>query len=243
MNYKKGYTKRRNYKKKVYKGVKKGNKYAKLTARNTMIATGLTVQNKINKLYHFKRSDINFLDLLPLSGQTARGGIINFTLSGVPNYAEFCNLFQKYRFNKVKLTFRLIAGLGTASVQPTLYIAKNMEPTDTSTPTEGRMEEMQNLHIMQFSNENRLFEISCIPYVCARSGLFNGSTIVASDVIEFNDRKNRIWLDCNLATSNGGSGVTHFGFRYWLDYHAVVADNDFDIEVVAEYDMSFKGTD
>lgn len=233
-NKKKYYRKTKKYMKRTAKGTK-----AIVKAINT--GNGITYINRNTGVHRFVRSDIQFAYLNPVNGVNSSGGIWYFKLGSVPGYTEFTSLFQKYRIEKIKLIFNLVETTSNSSIQPTLYIAKNLEPTNTTIPTQAIMEQQSGCTIMQFSNEHRTFTKSFYPYIATRTLT---SSSAASDVIEFTDRRRSFWIDCNDTATGVGSGVVHHGIKWWLDFHTNVLDpTDFQIEVNAEYHLAFKGID
>lgn len=202
---------------------------------------GVTYLNKNIKTYRFTRSDIDYGFINPSPSSATLGGILTFRLGSVPGYSEFTSLFQKYRINKVKLTFNMYASPAQGSPYPTLYICKNLEPTNTtSLPTVASMEQQSGVSMFQFSDEHRVFTKSVYPYIATRTLT---SASAASDVVEFTDRRRSMWIDCNDVSAGAGTGTVHHGFRWLLDAHGTFPVDEYAIQITAEYSLEFKGID
>lgn len=229
--------KKKMYRKKRYSGKSKG---TNKIVNAIQTGNGLTFMNRLTPIHTFKRTDIDFATLVPVPGQTSTGGNLVFRLGNIPGYSEFTNLFQKYRIMKIKLIFNLASTLESQSVQPTLYVCKNLEAQNAAPVDEASMEQQSNVMVMQFSNEHRTFSKSFYPYIGVRT-LTNPSA--AGDVVEFTDRRKSMWISCADVTTIG-TGVIHHGIKYWLNYHAsTLAENDFAVKINVEYTLQFKGTD
>lgn len=93
----------------------------------------LTMKRRINT-HHFKRTFLLAQFTASATGPNFYG--YNFTLSALPNYIEFTNLFDQYRINKVVVKFVPSANsdnIGASQIIPNLHSA--IDNNDSTAPT------------------------------------------------------------------------------------------------------------
>lgn len=133
---------------------------------------GLTVPNKA---YRFSRSWTS--NLTPTSVDAGTTQFV--TLGSFPNFAEIQAFFDRYRIEKVRITWQLlgladIAGYDT--IFPTIHTA--YDPNDGTAPsTVGEVLEYQNSETFQFTPTNRVYSRTFVPR--CNMGMESGSATAA----------------------------------------------------------------
>jgi hypothetical protein len=160
----------------------------------------LVLRSSFVKPYMFSRS-FDF-GQLPISAADT-GFAFPFNLTQVPGSSDFTNLFDRYRINKIDVTFTLVVTPNT--VFPVLNIF--MDDDDATIPTtKASVMERQAVQRAPFSVTRQTVSVSFEPrWVQSR-------TTLAGTTANLAPRKT--WID--MATP----GVPHFGIKGWTDYYS-----------------------
>lgn len=217
----------RKAKKAVKKGYKKANKSIVKAIRET---NGLTIINKQNKVMNFKRSNLMALTITNGAVSGTQSGINIIKFSDVPNYTEFTALFNKYRINWVKYSFRMVNTPDSTEEFPTLYTYKMNDPDDTAPlVTETSTEQQPYVKRMQFSETNRTFSTKIYPYWL--SIIYSSTAVVG---YTDNTAKKSAYID------TGYPNVSHYGLCYFIPSLAGSITTTWKIQVDLEYSLSFQ---
>ena len=196
------------FRKKQFKKTLRKKSYKKSGASKIVKAIqaqgGLTVINKPCKTVHFSRTNIAALEITNLAFTSVQQGTLKTKFTDVPLYNEFTVLFDKYRFNKIKYTWRMVNSPDATEDFPVLFTYKMNDP-DVTTPTETLCEQQPRLHRMQFSNQNTSYTQSIYPYWLGLNYLTTG--VVGYD---YNTAKKSSYLDTHY------SGITHYGLCWFI---------------------------
>lgn len=202
--------------------------------RAIQVANGLTLMNTVKPRPHFfKRTVINSYQIKNPNLTGNISGLNTFKLSDIPDYTDFTNLFEQYKFHKVKLTFKYDKAATTNATHPTFYVWKN---NDTDLPlaniTSNYVAQQANVKRYQFSDENREFQMSIYPYWLNR--IYNTT---ATSGYTNNKATTSNYIDIRYFD------VPHWGLAYFLPN--VVGSNNPDvtlwtINVDVEYQFKFR---
>jgi len=177
------------------------------TARVTM-PNHITLKAAYTTPYKFSRSfDLGDMARPSVSDQ---GFAFPFALNQLPNVTEFTNLFDKYRINKIDLTFSWTLGdirATGATLHPIIYLYQDED--DAAIPvTKLEVFERQAMQRYTFSEAKNTITCSIKPrWIQSRGGV---STNVAPA---------GTWID--MATP----AVQHYGVKGWVDHMSSTAPN------------------
>jgi hypothetical protein len=177
------------------------------SARTTM-PQQITLKPAYTTPYKFSRS----FDLGDMARPSAtdQGFAFPFALNQLPGASDFTNLFDRYRINKIDLTFSWILGdvrVNGGILHPIIYVY--MDDDDSAIPlTKQDVFERQAMQRYTFSEAKNTLTTTISPrWVQSRSGV---STNLAAK---------GTWID--MATP----GVQHYGVKGWVDYMSSAAPN------------------
>lgn len=161
-----------------------------------------------------------------------------FTLSQLPSYTEFTNLFEQYRINAVKLTFQpyynsmdtegqianAAAGIAYNNI-PRLYTLVDKDGAITATTENGMLEYASARFIR---NPMKSFSVY-VKSPCVQIGTANSLSIVGGAP------KGKVWLDCD------NYNIQHWGCAVGgLMPAPSSAFNTIGYSVVAKFYMQFR---
>jgi len=177
------------------------------TARVTF-PNHITLKAAYNMPYKFSRSfDLGDMARPSVSDQ---GFAFPFALNQLPNATEFTNLFDRYRINKIDLTFSWTLGdvrLTGAVLHPIMYVYQDED--DASIPvTKLEVFERQAMQRFTFNEAKNSLTVSFRPrWIQNRSGVSTNLAPVGT------------WID--MATP----AVQHYGIKGWVDHMSSSAPN------------------
>jgi len=192
---------------------------------------GVTVLNKTMKKMTFSRTNIGALTLTNASGPATIQGVIVTRFSDIPLYTEFVSLFDKYKFNYIKYSWRMINTPATGDEWPTMYTFK-MQDSDLTVPTEAITEQQPFLKRMVFSDENRTFSTKIYPYWL--SILYGTSALPTGVGYAENMSKKSTYIDSRY------SNVAHYGLCYFIPTTPGGILTNWSIVCDIEYNFSLK---
>lgn len=204
---------RRRYKKRTYKRKGAGRSYRRRYTRRTRI------NKRGQKLYLFKR----FCDFgaLTISNITGTGAAYNFSLSDLPNYTEFTALYDSYKINAVKITFRpqqtqsiSIGAVNNPNASSRFMSA--IDYNDGTAPTS--MDE-----IRQYQS-------------CKVTGILKPHSryIFKPKILTTDSFSMSPWLSTSVPNTN------YFGLKLWVEPMDSTSTTSMDYTVECKYYLSFK---
>jgi hypothetical protein len=154
---------------------------------------------------------------------TDQGFAFPFALNQLPGVTDFTNLFDRYRINKIDLTFTWTLGDVRATgaiLSPIMYIY--MDDDDSAIPiTKNDVFERQAMQRYSFSEARNTLSTTISPrWVQSRAGV---STNLAPKAT---------WLD--MATP----GVQHYGVKGWVDHMSSSAPNTIRVSGVMHFECA-----
>jgi len=177
----------------------------------------------------------------PITGtQSATGftGLYNFgmatafRLSDVKSVADWTNVYDAYRINKVvcEVEFMNNTSLttGTSGVLPTLYMVYDQDSAGVP-PNLTAIQQQQNVKRYCVGDKNRTrFSIACRPRI---------QNIVAAPSTQYAIAKPGAWLNA------ASTGINHFGLKFYITDLAVPGTSGSEIAVKFQftYYISFRG--
>lgn len=177
------------------------------------------------KLIRFKVA--RWVSKTSMTGSTASSvqNQYSFLLSDLPNYTEFTNLFDSYRFLGVEMVFQPVANMGT--------IASNIAPTDIwsvvdldGTPALG-ITGVQQYNTAELHNCYKPFTVKLVPKPTI--GMYDGTPIAPGG-----EAPDGLWLDC------ADPNITHYGVMTAMPQYVSSTAQVFN--VYARYSIEFKAS-
>jgi len=223
---------------KAYKKKKSGvaKKYVKKSTNKIVKAIqeqgGLTVLNKTMKTMKFSRTNIGALTITnPITSSSVQGVIIS-RFNDIPLFSEFTALFDKYKFNWIKYTWRMINTPATGDEWPTMFTYK-MNDADLTIPTEAVTEQQPFIKRMVFSDDNRTFSTKIYPYWLS---IAYGTSPASFPTIGYAEQpsKKSQYIDTRY------SNVAHYGLCYFIPSTPGGLTTNWAIVCDIEYDFSLK---
>lgn len=177
-------------------------------------------------VYYFKR----FVEKTAISitaGSSNTFGVYSFRLDELPNFAEFTNLYDAYKINRVKISFIPFSNVSLVrdgnpddfkNTEYTNRLFTVLDYTDVTVPvTINQLREYQSC---KWSPNNRIHKRYFKPKV---TGIVTAGSFQTSP-----------WLQCS-----DSSDVQYLGIRYGLTHQATATSNTV-YRVEATYYCSFK---
>ena len=192
---------------------------------------GLTVINKPSKTMNFSRSNIGALTITNTLATSTQQGIQVHRLQDIPLYTEFSALFDKYKFNKIKYTWRMVNSPDATEDFPVLFTYKMNDPDSiATTPSETLCEQQPRCYRMQFSNQNTMFSQTIYPYWLGLTYAAGAATLG----YDYNSAKKSSYLDTHYPN------IAHYGLCWFIPTIAGALTTTWKIVLDIEYSLSFK---
>lgn len=161
----------------------------------------ITLKSAFTTPYKFSRS----FDLGDMARPSAtdQGFAFPFALNQLPNASDFTNLFDRYRINKIDLTFTWTLGDVRATggvLHPIIYVY--MDDDDSAIPiAKTEVFERQAMQRFSFNETRSTLTTSIVPrWIQSRGGVSTNLAPRGS------------WID--MATP----AVQHYGIKGWVDH-------------------------
>jgi len=201
-----------------------------ISSSGAMKSTNVTLMNtKPKKAHRFSRSRIRFDTIVnPLTtGDIQR--VYTFQLTDVDGYTDFVNLFDKYKIEKIKLTFQALDISSPGNLNRTFYIFKNNNSTLTAgTLTEAYVSQQQNVWAVNFSEDNKVFTKTIYPY-----WISDAFSSIGNDFVQ-NQSKSSGWIDTAY------SDIVHYGLCVYVPQVEGNVLTYLSVQLDAEFTMVFK---
>lgn len=154
-----------------------------------------------------------------------------FTLTAVPRYKEFKNMFDKYMINGVKINFQLQGDTSDVLEKQGLTMVYRIDKDGRSIwdkASVGTMLGSNNTRTVNFNQNKTQHSIFLKPKSI--------STVYTGDPTNPGWKENKKqWLDTNSPT------ILHYGLEYgWMNATSTV-DDPVEIQITYTYYLSFKG--
>lgn len=161
----------------------------------------IVLKSSYAKPYKFSRPF--YLGDMPRPSASDQGFAYPFALNQIPGSSDFTGLFDRYRINRIDLTFSWslpYIAPGGGILHPTMYVY--MDDDDAAIPiTRNDVLERQAMQTFTFSEMNNTLTTTITPrWIQSRAGI---STNLAPK---------GTWID--MATP----AVQHYGVKGWVDY-------------------------
>lgn len=163
---------------------------------------------------------------VPKAATTAGGGLyLNHQLNNFLGASDITSLFQEYKIDKIRLTFRLTNAPNNNASFPTLYIApQSFNYLGAAPASSGEVWQFKGLKSYQYGPSALSFSEDYFPTyahdVNTSAGI--GNVVRAG------------WL------SVGASAIQHMSAVYWIDRYDVPTNNSHNIELEAKLFVSCK---
>jgi len=192
--------------------------------------SGLTVLNKTVKSMNFTRTNIRAFTLQNTAATSTQSGIIVSRFQDIPNATEFTALFDKYKINSIKYTFRMTNCPDATEEFPVFLCYKMNDPDATAAGvSELTCEQAPYLKRMQFSSQNTQFTTKVMPYWL---GITYASTAVVG--YDFNSAKKSSYLDTHYPN------IAHYGLCWFIPSIGGSILTTWKIECDIEYNFTLK---
>lgn len=217
-------------KKTIKKSTYKRKKYVRKVKKASLMTAALPLQilnNSKPKIIRLRRSILsNQIVQTSGTGVVTTSGVSMVRLADFPSLTDFTNLFSYYRINKLKVCWRVANCPADATIFPTIYSWKNMNPS-AITFTGPQLNQIQRVHKYQTSSDDRGFTHSFIPYNL--DVVYNGTN--SANQIQYN-----AWQSMN------DTAVQYFGLAYFIENFGQSGNATGDIQIFydIEADISFK---
>lgn len=143
------------------------------------------------KIYQFQRS-LNAVTITNTTAPADTTGSFSFRLSDLPDYTEFTNLFDEYKFSRVEVSF--------VPTSPTNYSGPLYTVIDYDDAVVATIAQLSEYQTLQISGSGAMTKRTLVPKiaVAAYSGAFTSYAPQAS------------WVDCS------SPGVLWYGLKYGI---------------------------
>lgn len=221
MKGKKTYVKKTTYRRKKYvRKVKSANLQKQVLPLQVL-------NNSKPKVIRLRRSILSNQIVQPSgTGVITQSGVTMVRLVDLPGVTDFSNLFAYYKINKMKITWRLANCPADATIFPTVYSWKNMNPAAISF-TGPQLNQIQRVYKYQTSSDDRTFSHTFVPYNL--NVVYNGTN--NANQIQYN-----AWQSIN------DTAVQYFGLAYFIENFGQTGNATGDIQLFydIEVDLSLK---
>jgi hypothetical protein len=171
-------------------------------------------------IHRFTRMQ-DFITLTKAAGDQGFG--ITFSLSGVSNYAEFTNLFDKYRITQIEITFLWQRGASDAVQRPILWYYQDWDGS-TVPATSSEVMDRGNFHQIMFSEANPTRTV-----VIKRPAALLATALGAASPAR------SPWIDCTLPAQ------VHYGLYGWgAFYNTTTASGT--VSYITRYTLEFQAS-
>lgn len=164
--------------------------------------------NKISdKPMHFVKTLYGAQVLTGASG-AAMLGVLNFRVSDIADFTNIALLFNRYKINAVHVTFTLrsvagtAGGLSSSTQLPKIFCRYNYDSNAVAGTVGTRMQELNNVKTMSFTEDETVFRYTVIPRTVA--------PVYLSSVATGYELQKKTYIDSAYPT------VPHYGIQFWI---------------------------